>query len=241
MSNRNKNILADKSTTLFNDVVDFLYPKICIVTDNRIPEDNSNDFITDSVLEEFETIPENEFAFVRSKINADFLYSRYAFRHDNGIQSLVHYLKYRGFTKIGKFLGRIIGENLVSEYSEKLKDYRYLLPIPLYPARLRERGYNQSLFISEGISEKTGLEVLSGNIIRTRNTRSQTGLTVEERILNMQDAFEINPDLKDGNIKGGILVVDDVLTTGSTIKEVIRLLKQSTSVYVGAVTIGLAK
>lgn len=221
--------------------MDFLYPKICIVTDKRIPDDNSNDFIIDGVLEELETIPESEFSFIKSKINADFFYSRYAFRHDNGIQLLVHYLKYRGFTKIGTFLGKIIGDILVSRYSEKLKEYRYLLPVPLFPARYRERGYNQSAYISEGISEKTGLEVLSGNIIRSRNTRSQTGLTLEERILNMQDAFEINPEMKDGKINGGILVVDDVLTTGSTIKEVIRLLKQSTSAYVGAVTAGLAK
>ncbi len=241
MSINYKNIITDKSTAIFNDVVDFLYPKICIITDKRIPDGNSNDFITDEVLDSFETIDESEFSFIRSKINADFFYSHYAFRHDNGIQFLVHYLKYKGFTKIGTYLGNVLGRKLFNNYNERLKDYGYLFPVPLFSARLRERGYNQSSYICEGISEITKLEILSGNIIRSKNTRSQTGLNMEERVLNMQDAFEINPQIENHDIDKGILVVDDILTTGSTIKEVIRLLKQSTTVNVGGITIGLAK
>ena len=226
---------------LFNDVVDFLYPKICIISDEHIPDDNSNDFVLDKVLQSLEIIREDEFSFIRSKINADFFYSRYAFRHDNGIQSLIHYLKYRGFTKIGTFLGNIIGNELKNLYSDKLKDYQYLIPVPLYSGKHRERGYNQSLYICNGISEVIPLKILNENILRVKNTKSQTGLTIEQRIANVQDAFALNPKLNISELKSGILVVDDVLTTGSTIKEVIRLLKQETSVPVGAVTLGLAK
>ncbi len=221
-------------------ILDFAYPKICIISDCRLDSGNSNDFVSDAVLAKLETIKEEEFSFIRTKINSDFFYSRYAFRHDNEIQTLVHYLKYKKFTKIGHFLGKIAGEQLADKYSDKLKEYKYLLPVPLFGGKLRERGYNQSLYICNGIAEITGHEIINETMIRVKNTKSQTGLSYQERITNVQDAFELNS--KSGRtIDGGILVVDDVLTTGSTVKEVIRLLKQSTSVNVGAVTVGLAK
>ncbi len=241
MSNKSKSYIFDKSTTLFNDVVDFLYPKICIISDERISEDNSNDFVLDKVLQSLELIKDDEFSFIRSKINADFFYSRYAFRHDNGIQALIHDLKYRGFTKIGTFLGNIIGTELKLHYSDKLKEYQYMIPVPLHSGKLRERGFNQSLLICNGIADAIPLKILNENIVRVKNTKSQTGLSFEQRIANVQDAFALNPKLTISELKSGVLVVDDVLTTGSTIKEVIRLLKQETSVPVGAVTLGLVK
>jgi len=234
-------IVLNKSTALFSDVVDFLYPKICIITDERIPENNSNDFVSDDVLEKLELIKDNEFSFIRTKINADFFHSRYAFRNENEIQTLIHYFKYKKFTKIGRFLGQIIGTELKNHYSDKLKDYNYLLPVPLFGGKLRERGFNQSLFICNGIKEVLHLEILNEKIIRVKNTKSQTGLSYSERVLNVQDAFELNLKSSNKLIDKGILVVDDIITTGSTVKEVIRLLKQSTSVNVGAVTVGLAK
>lgn len=234
-------IVLSKSTALFNDIVDFLYPKICIITDERIPSCNSNDFILDDVLKKCELVKDKEFSFIKTKINADFFFSRFAFRNDNEIQTLVHYLKYKKFTKIGNFLGRIIGSELKEHYSDKLKDYNYLLPVPLFGGKFRERGFNQSLFICEGIKEILPFDIISEKIIRVKNTKSQTGLSYSDRVLNVQDAFELNMNSSFNNIDKGILVVDDVLTTGSTVKEVIRLLKQSTSVYVGAVTSGLAK
>jgi len=241
LSNKTKIYIFNKSTTLFNDVVDFLYPKICIISDERISDDNSNDFVLDKVLQSLEIIKDDEFSFIRSKINADFFYSRYAFRHDNGIQALIHYLKYRGFTKIGTFLGNIIGTELKLHYSDKLKEYQYMIPVPLHSGKLRERGFNQSMYICKGIVEVLPFDILNENIIRVKNTKSQTGLSFEERIANVRDAFDLNPKLRTSELKSGILVVDDVITTGSTIKEVIRMLKQETPVSVGAVTIGLAK
>jgi len=226
---------------VFESIVDFAYPRICLIGDNRINKGNSNDFVNDEVFEKFELIKEEEFSFIRTKINADFFYSHYAFRHDNEIQTLIHYLKYKKFSKIGNFLGRVIGEQLSGNYNDKLKGYKYLLPVPLFKGKLRERGYNQSLHICEGIVEKFPLEIINETVIRVKNTKSQTGLSYKERIANVQDAFELKRKKTDRIIDGGILVVDDVLTTGSTVKEVIRLLKQTTSVNIGAVTIGLAK
>jgi len=236
---RNYSISFLKS--LFDSIVDFAYPKICLISDGRINADNSNDFIKDDLFAKLELIKQEEFSFIRTKINADFFYSRYAFRNDNEIQTLIHYLKYKKFTKIGHFLGTVIGEELNNKYSDKLKDYKYLLPVPLFGGKLRERGYNQSLYICNGIAERFPLETINETLIRVKNTKSQTGLTYKERIINVQDAFELNSKSSGRIIDKGILVVDDVLTTGSTVKEVIRLLKQSTTVKVGGVTIGLAK
>jgi len=234
-------IISEQSSALFNDVVDFLYPKICLVSDERISDDNSNDFVLDDVLQKCELIKDNEFSFIRTKINADFFFSHFSLRNENEIQTLVHYLKYKKFTKIGHFLGKIIGTELRNNYSDKLADYKYLLPVPLFGGKLRERGFNQSLYICNGINEIIPFDIINEKIIRVKNTKSQTGLSYSERILNVQDAFELNLNSKFNFLDKGILVVDDIITTGSTVKEVIRLLKQSTSVNVGAVTVGLAK
>ena len=142
---------------------------------------------------------------------------------DPAYQILIHNFKYRRKTTLGKSLGIRLGEILKKE--RLLEEIDYLIPVPLHPSRQRERGYNQSKILARGISEITALPLLDRVLLRKKNTRDQTDLSPEEREENVKDAFAVRDN---SLLKGkGVLLVDDVMTTGATLKECSRVLKQA--------------
>ncbi len=142
---------------------------------------------------------------------------------DPDYQILIHNFKYRRKTTLGKSLGRRLGEILKKE--SLLEEIDYLIPVPLHPSRQRERGYNQSKILGQGISERTALPLLDRALLRKKNTRDQTDLSPEEREKNVKDAFEVRDK---SVLKGkGVLLVDDVMTTGATLRECSRVLKKA--------------
>ena len=94
-------------------------------------------------------------------------------------------------------------------------DINALVPVPLHPAKLRRRGYNQSEWIARGIEQVTGIEVYTEWLYHSQNTKSQTGKNIYERWLDTRTAYETDSelDLSDKHI----LLVDDVVTTGATL------------------------
>lgn len=100
-----------------------------------------------------------------------------------------------------------------------------IISVPLHPLKESTRGYNQSYLISGALSRKTGIKEESGLISRIRDTGSQSLLTRSERLTNVKDAFKVNETSK---VEGkAILLVDDVMTTGSTLNECSKTLKQA--------------
>lgn len=164
--------------------------------------------------------------------------SCYFFEQEGKLQETIHLLKYQGMTSLGIRLGRDIGAKMLdnSEYSKA----DFLLPVPLHKAKLRERGYNQSEFLCKGISEVTGIPVASSFIRRTRHTQTQTHLSLEERKRNVAGAFTIDqkhlPSLQDKTV----ILVDDVITTGSTMNECAKVLLDNGVRRVLAASIALA-
>ncbi len=150
-------------------------------------------------------------------------------------QTLIHYFKYKRKISLGKELGKRLGELLKQD--EFSKDYDYLMPVPLHNARERERGYNQSKILAEEISELTFLPLLDKVLIRKKNTRDQTNLNAEERERNVRGAFVVRDNIE---LKGKkIILVDDVMTTGATLKECSRVLKEAGVKEVAGVTVVL--
>ncbi len=109
-------------------------------------------------------------------------------------------------------------------YNEYKLDSNIIIPVPLNNKRLRERGFNQAGLLAKNLASKVGLPYVSQALFRTKKTRSQVGLSRKERLLNVQDAFLADPSfVKDKNI----LIVDDVITTGSTIEACAKALKDA--------------
>lgn len=112
-------------------------------------------------------------------------------------------------------LAIIIGKELTTRLPEM--NYDMIVPIPLHGTRLGERGYNQSEKLAEGISSVVHIPIAKKHLVkRTRQTPSQTGLTLEERQKNMEGAFALTDKGKEALREKKILLVDDVITTGAT-------------------------
>ena len=137
------------------------------------------------------------------------------FRYEFPVDRLIQALKYGHQLALAAWLGERLGERLVAT------DHDLLLPLPLHPSRLRTRGFNQSLEIARVTSNKLGIPLNPGILTRIRATPPQAGLPLKKRGRNVRGAFECSSDLAGQRI----LLVDDVMTTGSTLREAARILK----------------
>lgn len=151
------------------------------------------------------------------------LASRFRFEKDGTLQNLIHQLKYDEMTVIGLEFGRMLAETFPAMLGECT--LAGIVPVPLHPVKQRERGYNQSLYIARGISERTGIVVLPNLLRRTRHTRSQTKLNADERRVNVAEAFAVNRRSRFPIGGSTLLLVDDIITTGATIVECAKALK----------------
>jgi len=148
------------------------------------------------------------------KIQLQGAYSLYYFSKGGKVQNLMHQFKYRGMKQIGNLLGNIAGGQLAQNEVFNMVDL--IVPVPLHRKRLQQRGYNQSAHFAEGLAEKLNAAVEINNLVRTTVTETQTHKSRFARFENMQDVFTIeNPErLKNKHV----LLVDDVITTGSTLE-----------------------
>ena len=108
-----------------------------------------------------------------------------------------------------------------------LPDTDWLIPVPLHYQRLATRGFNQAAWLAQGVARQTGTLALVDGLSRKRNTPSQGGLTARQRQKNVAGAFEVRAS-RMGRIKGStVTLVDDVLTTGSTLTACTKALKKA--------------
>ncbi len=130
-------------------------------------------------------------------------------------QTLLHKLKYENKPQIGVELGKLLGERLCG------MDFDALLPVPLHPKKLAKRGYNQSEKLCQGMAEVMNVPVRQDVLFRTKNTKTQAQLSEAQRKENTKEAFVAHPQV--GLQK--VVLVDDVVTTGSTLLACIKALK----------------
>lgn len=146
----------------------------------------------------------------------------YGYHRDPILRELIHHLKYEGLIGIGQILSDFIINTLEQN---PLPKNSILVPIPLNKWRLQGRGFNQSQLIAQKIADHFGLEINNSLLIRQKNTKPQIGLTYKDRQKNMKDAFRLNPKIQIPT--GTIVLVDDVVTTGSTVGECAKVLRQA--------------
>ena len=139
--------------------------------------------------------------------------SLFYFSKKGAVQKLIHNLKYKGKSHIGEWAGEVLGRDL--NIAPGYQGVHMILPVPLHPSKKRLRGYNQSDFFARGLSASMKIPYYTDILVRERGTSTQTRKSRFDRWLNVETVFALRS--ADQCINKHILIVDDVLTTGSTI------------------------
>lgn len=147
-------------------------------------------------------------------------YSLFYYNKYDNYRHLVYAVKYHSRKELGVYLGRMLGNRMQGK-----TDADCIVPVPLHPKREKSRGFNQSRQIAQGVAEVLGIEILDNVLIRVRDNKSQTGKNVEERRKNVENIFRLeHPE----RIKGRhVLLIDDVVTTGATIRSCLRAMSEA--------------
>ena len=148
------------------------------------------------------------------------------FHYAEPIDKFIIALKFHGQLLYAKLLGELLAERLI-EYYKNTAEPEIIIPIPLHTQRLKERGFNQALEIAKPIAKKLQLPLERYHCQRVKNTAAQTTLTAKERRHNVKQAFGVNKKLPEH-----VAVIDDVITTGSTMTEFCKTLKKSGTIII---------
>ncbi|MGZ3873628.1 MAG: ComF family protein [Mucilaginibacter sp.] len=208
------------------DFVSLLFPELCAACGESLVA-REHLLCTDCSLNlpftNFHLQPDNIVARqFWGKIKLEGAFALYYFTKGGKIQNLLHQLKYKGVHQLGNLLGATAAAQLTK--NETFKTVDVIIPVPLHKKRLKERGYNQSACFAKGLAPGLNAGVEENNLARVISTETQTHKSRFARFENMQEVFVVkNPERL---INKHVLLVDDVITTGSTLEACgVQLLK----------------
>ena len=144
----------------------------------------------------------------------------------------MHALKYRGWSHLAELCAASMAEPL----TERAPSLDAIVPVPLHRARLRERGFNQSVLLARAVGDRLGTPVVEA-LVRSRPTRSQVGLGRAARKRNVDGAFTVEATVRPGSV---LALIDDVATSGATLSAAATTLVAAGASRVVAVTFALA-
>jgi len=158
--------------------------------------------------------------------------------YEGALRDLIHLFKYKGIRPAGKLLGDLLNQTV---RAMALPETLIVVPVPLWSGKRNARGFNQAEAIARtfmGFQTCSSIQLDTGVLVRTRETASQTGLTRHQRRANVRGAFAV---VRPERVKGrSILIVDDVLTTGTTAGECARVLRRAGAKEVFVATVARA-
>ena len=219
-----------------NDFFRIFYPDLCANCENQL-EKNENTICTfcrhDLPLTNFTNYSENKIAktfygrIIIEKANTLLFY-----RKEGITKKLIHELKYKGNEEIGSFFGNWLGEIL--KQNNEFSDINLIVPVPLHPKKLKQRGYNQVSKFGEKLSYHLNKPFLENVLLRTSTSKTQTFKARFERFNNNDTKFQSNNTSSFKNKH--ILLIDDVITTGATIESCARELQKTEGVKISILT-----
>jgi ComF family protein len=222
----------------FFDLRDLMYPQACVGCGQKLLQSEVEICISCLL-----SLPQTHFhlqrdnpakALFRGRVNIDTVNVLFYFTKNATIQRVMHAIKYNGNKELAVALGEYYGSIIKQNAHDQAGDL--LVPVPLHPERLKRRGYNQSEEFAKGLSNILEIPILSDGFIRKENTATQTNKSRMERWENVKDIFQVL-DTTVFN-KKNILIVDDVLTTGSTLEAAAEKLLQAGAVKVSIIVLG---
>ena len=202
---------------ILSDLLWILFPELCASCDKAL---NSGETCLCTYcrlhLPKTNFHLEKENALVKhfwGKVDVNAAAAYYYFNKGEKVQHLIHQLKYKGKREVGIFVGEAYGTEL--KPSVLFGNADIVVPVPLHASKLRARGFNQSDFFAEGLSKAMDIPFSADALIKNLPTETQTRKHRYERYENVDRVFELNkPALMEGK---HVLLVDDVITTGSTL------------------------
>lgn len=170
------------------------------------------------------------------RVNIEKATSYFFFRKGSRYQKLIHFLKYKGLKEIGFEIGKHFGFEMAE--SGYFSDVDMIIPVPLHPKKLKKRGYNQSEWIAKGFAFGLNRPVNTDILHRIVFTSTQTRKTRFERWKNVEGIFEVTEPDKFYNKH--ILLVDDVITTGSTLEACAFSMQKIPGIKISVASLGYA-
>ena len=214
---------------MLSSVLEVFYPSLCVLCQREVDTYNT---LCDECLKklprtEHHLLRENKvemlFADLFNRPRKNWQQPRFVrggawLQYDDNVASVIYAAKFFERPELAEFLGR----QVALEWQETgfFDDIDLLVPVPIHPRRLNERGYNQSEYICRGLASVLGIPIDTTTIRRVRDTPKQSQLTDAERRVNVEHAFRITEPILWH--KKHIMLVDDVITTGATVRNCIK-------------------
>jgi ComF family protein len=159
--------------------------------------------------------------------------------YDGELRDLIHLLKFQQVRPAAAVLGRALAETIANLEQAMPAGTIAVVPVPLHKRKQAQRGFNQAEMIARGalkqLSRRKRFDLCTGVLARRRETGSQIGLTSHQRRENMRDAFAVSDPTR--ILKRDVLLIDDVLTTGTTASECARVLRRAGAARVWVATV----
>jgi len=230
-----------KQLKFLNDLSHLVYPNLCLVCEKELSINESHicTFCNkDLALTSFHLYDEatsmDKLFWGRIQIHKT--YTHLFFEKDKASQTILFNLKYKNSPQLGVYFGKEIGRAL-----KTLKSFNSVdayIPVPLHPKKAFIRGYNQSEVLAKGICETLNAKLDVSTIIRTKHSETQTKKSRFQRWENVNEVFKVKKAVLSYK---HIVLVDDVITTGSTIESVAQtLLKKNPDLLISVVTLAIA-
>ncbi|WP_339658863.1 ComF family protein [uncultured Polaribacter sp.] len=222
---------------LLKDLFHIFYPKLCTVCEDKLVENE----VTICTLCRHDLPLTNFIDYKNNKATQAFYgriiiekaFSLLFYRKKGNTQKLIHDLKYKGNEEIGVLFGNWLGEIL--KENKEFSAIDYIIPVPLHPKKLRERGYNQVTKFGQTVGKHLNITYLENSLIRISSTKTQTFKARFERFNNIDTKFLLtDPSFFDHK---NILLIDDVITTGATLEACAKEFLKSKNCTISILTI----
>uniref|UniRef100_UPI003216626C ComF family protein n=1 Tax=uncultured Draconibacterium sp. TaxID=1573823 RepID=UPI003216626C len=223
-----------------SDVLELFFPSLCTTCGERLATQERYICMNcwnDLPVTNFHKNPDNKVAqLFWGRVEIENATAFFSYKKGSKYQQLIHYTKYKGLKELGFETGRKFGFALSK--SERFSSVNVIVPVPLHPKKERKRGYNQSRWIAAGIADVLQKPVSDNNLFRKTDTSTQTRKNRYERWQNVDGIFGINRPDEFSNKH--ILLIDDVITTGSTLEACACKLLKLKDTKVSIATLGFA-
>ena len=208
-----------------NSALDYFFPPIC----GMCGEINEN-YICNNCYENIKKIKK---CVINEYNNRNFSKHLYIFKYEGIIRNKIIEYKFEDEGYLYKMFAKIILSD--KKTCNFIKKYDVIIPVPISKKRKKKRGYNQSELVANELAQKLNQDIWTDIIIKKKDNKPQSELNKLERIKNVEDIYEINKPIEVKNKK--VLLLDDIYTTGSTVNEIARKLKQNQTQEIGVITL----